>query len=342
MYRLYLSLDRSQTSIICRRIKRIIFEAVTKWNGSERIPLSISQAKQIAGRAGRYGLHGDALGGVVTTLVDEDLPILRETLSKPVPLIKYARISPTKETTSLVRQALPANATSVTCLEVFKYAAKLHPAFKLQDLTKNLDAMERMDRATQNLPMRDLAVLQLAPIAWSDEICVTAVGQFLRMFNHDMSVKLRVALKTSGLLAVLADVQKIYDSKKKPTDGNLAALESLHKTLIVYIWLGYRNPIVFADLQEANALKEKTKELMDWCLKQLTRKTLAPSKPRIGRKVYQIQTKGKKTNRPGVFVEPGFHCDYILKLSPLASVPNVSMAATARTANMRFRKEQRA
>ncbi|KAI6046718.1 hypothetical protein EDC04DRAFT_2887558 [Pisolithus marmoratus] len=48
------------------KIKGIVFES-NNIDGYVGRPLSVPQIKQIAGRAGRYGLHGE-LDGFVTTL----------------------------------------------------------------------------------------------------------------------------------------------------------------------------------------------------------------------------------------------------------------------------------
>ena len=51
--------------LITRNIHRIVFHDMEKYDGEERRPLTPAYAKQIAGRAGRYGL--DHSSGLVTT-----------------------------------------------------------------------------------------------------------------------------------------------------------------------------------------------------------------------------------------------------------------------------------
>ena len=59
------------------RIKRIVFDTLSKWNGTERVPLSLSQIKQIAGRAGRYGTSHSGVGGEVLTRHEHEMETLR-------------------------------------------------------------------------------------------------------------------------------------------------------------------------------------------------------------------------------------------------------------------------
>ncbi|XP_006459154.1 hypothetical protein AGABI2DRAFT_201173, partial [Agaricus bisporus var. bisporus H97] len=84
------------------KIRRIIFSAVTKGDGasSSKVPLSISQTKQIAGRAGRYGHSIDPSNscGYVTTLHPKDLPFVKDALSHPsTPTLSHAYVGPTVE-----------------------------------------------------------------------------------------------------------------------------------------------------------------------------------------------------------------------------------------------------
>lgn len=50
---------------IVRNIRRIVFHDIEKYDGEEHRPLTPAYTKQIAGRAGRYGL--DHSVGLVTT-----------------------------------------------------------------------------------------------------------------------------------------------------------------------------------------------------------------------------------------------------------------------------------
>jgi hypothetical protein len=76
-------------------IQRIIFSKMQKFDGESRRPLTVSETKQIAGRAGRFGSHFPA--GFVTGLEKKHLPTLREALSSKTPEVMRAGILPTLE-----------------------------------------------------------------------------------------------------------------------------------------------------------------------------------------------------------------------------------------------------
>ncbi len=60
-------------------IRRLIFAAVEKYDGTATRPLRPAEIRQIAGRAGRYGLHEE---GLVTALERRDVPALRLALER--------------------------------------------------------------------------------------------------------------------------------------------------------------------------------------------------------------------------------------------------------------------
>jgi ATP-dependent RNA helicase SUPV3L1/SUV3 len=66
-------------------IRRVVFSSVEKFDGQQQRRLRVSETLQIAGRAGRYGLHDEGLVGAFNTA---DLGFLKRTLPRegePVP-----------------------------------------------------------------------------------------------------------------------------------------------------------------------------------------------------------------------------------------------------------------
>ena len=64
-------------------IGRMIFERMEKWNGQSVEQLSVSQTKQIAGRAGRFQTQWE--NGECCTFDEYDMPALREAMRMPTP-----------------------------------------------------------------------------------------------------------------------------------------------------------------------------------------------------------------------------------------------------------------
>ncbi|GBP23746.1 ATP-dependent RNA helicase SUPV3L1, mitochondrial [Eumeta japonica] len=91
-------------------IRRIIFYSLIKpivnEDGDKEMDvISISQALQIAGRAGRYGSNWET--GYVTTFKPEDLPTLKTLLSKSPEPVPQAGLHPTAEQMELYAYHLP-------------------------------------------------------------------------------------------------------------------------------------------------------------------------------------------------------------------------------------------
>lgn len=96
-------------------IRRIVFFSLVKPTMNEKGEremdvISVSQALQIAGRAGRFGTQWE--NGFVTTFKSDDLKILKEILAKPTEPILQAGLHPTADQIELYAYHLPNSALS--------------------------------------------------------------------------------------------------------------------------------------------------------------------------------------------------------------------------------------
>ncbi|GJE88103.1 ATP-dependent RNA helicase suv3, mitochondrial [Phanerochaete sordida] len=249
------------------KIKRVVFDTTTKWNGTERVTLSLSSLKQIAGRAGRFGMHGDTdAGGEVTTLMPEDLPVVEEALrSTPQPLT-YARIHPTGEQFEHVVQTLPAGTPLSTAELVFEFVSRVHPSFELNSVVDATRAFDYIDRVSGKLTLGDRQLLRLAPIPWRDEKMIHVVTHLLRLFSNSLSVDYRQLFRLTDIQDHLDEVDLAQTSGHRPPSNALLHLEQTHKLVIIYLWLSYRNPVAFSQRQQMTVVKQKVEKLMEWCL----------------------------------------------------------------------------
>ncbi|KAH9930848.1 P-loop containing nucleoside triphosphate hydrolase protein [Fomitopsis serialis] len=255
------------------KIKRIVLEAASKWDGVRRRPLSISQIKQISGRAGRYGLHGDEnLGGFVTTLHQTDLADVRRAIAAPITHLKQARISPLGHVFEAVATALPQDAAAITIVDVLYYAAKLPPTCELEDVRKLRFRLDFLGDLQADLTMNDQVLLQLAPVPVSDVAAQTAFRALSRMYCDDFHVGLKDVLREADLLEDFESAVRAVTENDSAADQQnaLQTLESVHKIIVVYLWLSYRAPVAFIEQDEAFKLRDIAEQSMQKCLELLS------------------------------------------------------------------------
>ncbi|KAF7972250.1 hypothetical protein HWV62_35578 [Athelia sp. TMB] len=251
------------------KIKRIVFEAVRKFNGYEEVVLSTSQIKQIAGRAGRYGLHSEA-GGFTTTLFPNDLPILRNALDQSIPALTDAYLFSSHELNEGIVRALPSTASMLTVYEVFTHVAKMRWPYQMQKLARADIVCNFIDTQLQLLPLADKVLIMKAPIPWQDQTSLKIITEFLQQYCKDLQVDLKKCLE-SGPLRHLEDVESSMNSGPPHSSQEaLNVLEGMHKLLIFYMWMHMRSPVAWHHRDEAEDLKERTEKALDWLLQGLS------------------------------------------------------------------------
>jgi ATP-dependent RNA helicase SUPV3L1/SUV3 len=267
----------------CRKIRRIIFEAVRKWDGGNERSLSVSQVKQIAGRAGRYGLHGDeAPNGLVTTLREPDLPFLASTLNLPAEPLQYARLSPTKESFTGIANALPPGSTTQAIYTAHMYVSRLQPMYRyiMTGENRTFTMCDFVDTYGPKLTVVDRLQLLMAPIPWRDTGCVEIVTKFIQMYSNNMDVKVMEALGSTNYLDTLVGIEAMVKAGMPPRGKApvLETLESFHKSLVFYLWMSFRNPVSYNRQTEAADLKVRVEKALDWSLEGMSQ-TVKAQKP---------------------------------------------------------------
>ena len=245
-------------------IKRIVFESVYKHNGRMRQVLSVPQIKQIAGRAGRYrtarqGVDTDTSKdekatpapqaiGLVTCMEEADLPIIQKALETEPEPIKAAGLLPPSEFVEEFAARLPEGLPFEYIYQRVCDVAKMHPRFKLCEVTSQTGIARILD-SVKDLTTRDRLCFSSAPAGTRKEL----------------DVKLLIALGkcvANGKPVACIDIPEIpleiLDAPMAGTREYLAELESLHHSLILYLWLSYRFVAIFKEREQATHAKSLT------------------------------------------------------------------------------------
>ncbi|KAI0781523.1 P-loop containing nucleoside triphosphate hydrolase protein [Trametes elegans] len=258
------------------KIKRIVFDSVSKWDGGRSQPLSASQIKQIAGRAGRFGLHGDgdSPGGVVTTLHPNDLEYVRKCLKAPYDVIRYARVQIASPHYRNVVTTLPRGSSQMTVADAFHYISKMQPLFELQNVHELEQCFTFIDTFMDCLTVDGRLLVQNAPCPWRDSRVVAGATALMSIHREDLRVPVEAVLQRSGLLGHLNTTLRLMESDSLDCDQKdlldmLAQLETIHKVIVFYLWYSYRQPVAFPDQAKAFKLRQLTEIAMDWILEVL-------------------------------------------------------------------------
>ncbi|EXJ84294.1 hypothetical protein A1O3_04961 [Capronia epimyces CBS 606.96] len=254
-------------------VKRIIFHGVVKYNGSYTEQLTVPQIKQIGGRAGRYRSSHQAMNnseksdsstevnvGLVTTLNDEDLPIVRDAMSAEDPPIRLAGLLPPGDFMEDMATRLPKGIPFEYILRRLCQSASIHRRFKLC----NIRDQSRIAHIIE--PVRGLTIAQ--------RIVLTAAPGYSSSHDVTMAMKVLAQIIAEQRQVTVVDIAEInLEVLEKPISGDreyLQSLEDLHKTLILFLWLSYRFIGTFKDRDMAMYAKEMVEDRINTCLREFS------------------------------------------------------------------------
>ncbi|MHA3774022.1 helicase-related protein [Verrucomicrobiota bacterium sgz303538] len=215
-------------------VKTIVFTTLRKWNGTEEVELTDSQIRQIAGRAGRFGMHES---GIVTALTHEDLTRIRSALATDLEqLPPVAPIAPHQKMLEFLSQEI-GRTDLAAVLEAFAALPADTGMFRRASLTDMRElALELID---SKLPLQLQFRLAACPIDADDAKHRTAWRQWVAAIEEDIASPVPRGFQ--------------FDRESQAGSGQaLEAAESRVRLLSAYKWLHHRMPDLFFDADEAN------------------------------------------------------------------------------------------
>ena len=267
-----------------RSIKRIIFESTTKHNGTEYVYLSISDIKQIAGRAGRYRTVTDiqqgtnqaqvednadekleaasakpspsANLGLVTSLERGDLPLIQRAMESDAPPIETAGLFPPSSLLVQFATYFPPETPFSYILQRLHDISVMHSRYHLCGLRDSI-AIADVIQHVKNLTIHDRIIFCAAPVDMRDPYGLVIATVFARC----------VADRVSGGLLDIPELKlEVLDAPMTADVSYLRDLEGLHKSLVLYLWLSYRFDGVFTSPAMAAYAKGLVEEKIDQAL----------------------------------------------------------------------------
>lgn len=264
-------------------IKRVVFEATSKYDGRANRLMPASHIKQIAGRAGRYAAATDANQktsilssdpddryssrpppsknvGYVTTLEDFDLPIVRAALRTDVEPLKMAGLHPPGHIVERFASYFPRDTPFSYILLRLHELASVNPEFFLCTLGDQIDVANCIQEF--ELSVKERLTFIAAPVSLRDPGFVRITKELAACVSSKDTNGHILDLKSFNLELLEQDMHDYPNGAK----GYLKAAETLHKALTLYMWLGYRFAGLFTSHKLALHLKEMTETKIEECL----------------------------------------------------------------------------
>ncbi|MGZ8357011.1 MAG: helicase-related protein [Telluria sp.] len=222
-------------------ISRIVMTTSVKYNGYEEEEIPAALARQIAGRAGRYGVHEE---GFVAGFDDETHEVMRSLLKEKIPPVSTSGFSVAPSIEHLHRIASVTGETSlVKLLKRFVHNIDVPDGFFYPRITE-----EQTERAvwldTLTLSLAEKFMLSLVPISTK----VPTLQSAWEHWSYSLAKK------------------KICKLQPHPNDLMFQQLQEVEDTCRMYsayAWLSYRIPEYFPSIELAQELARTASERVD-------------------------------------------------------------------------------
>ncbi len=231
-------------------IRRVLFSTMNKFDGVGDRALNESEVHQIAGRAGRYGMHEEGFVGVLAEAEPTAARQLKDLLPRQprAPRDFKAPVAPNGWHVDTISARLGKIGLREV-LGVFMEQLKLDDAhFAVAELEQMLQLAEQLDRSARQLTLKERFIYAQAPVDTRNDEQVLAFLDWSA--NHAQTGR-------AGRPALLDSVS---------SHSRLDVMEQALRACTLWLWLDLRFPGAYGHLDEVVALRS---ELNDGIERQL-------------------------------------------------------------------------
>lgn len=211
--------------------QRVIFSTTTKFDGKEKRKLLPSEVKQIAGRAGRFGLFEK---GEYSAFSRYDLNYLKEIQHEKLnEAFEKMQIAPSLKHVLDLQKHLGMNDNKIHSL-IYYFSQEFgiqNPLFTNASLDSMLELATIVDQLAPELPMQDKYTCICAPVSINKEEDINYYKKTI------------LALKDKKEMELFPLPSWINEENSQ----NLEQAENLTKNLSIYSWLSFRFKDIFVE-----------------------------------------------------------------------------------------------
>jgi ATP-dependent RNA helicase SUPV3L1/SUV3 len=222
-------------------IERVVMTTTIKYNGYEEEEIPAALARQIAGRAGRYGVHEE---GFVAGFDDETHQVMRSLLKEKIPAIATAGFSVAPSLEHLHRISSVTGEQSLTRLfKRFVHNIDVPDGFFYPRITE-----EQTERALW---------LDILPLSIAEKFTLSMVPISSRIPS------LQLAWENWARALAKRKICTLHRDPQASLRQNLQDVEDTCRMYSAYAWLSFRIPEHFPDGELAHELARDSSERVD-------------------------------------------------------------------------------
>ncbi|GEQ66458.1 hypothetical protein JCM33374_g121 [Metschnikowia sp. JCM 33374] len=268
------------------KIKRIVFWTSQKFDGKETVDLSVSNVKQIGGRAGRFTLKEGESEGFVTTFHRKDLAFIAKSMRMPNADLDKACIWPTNEFWSGYLSSFREPTSLKQGVDHFYKLIKEEDLkdFFLSDFEHQTTVIDLICSSglDSRLTIEDQLKLAQVPANLKNAE-PEVIEQTLRFFDCIAMSTSKSVLDLNFLYITMLGAEPSVQNTTTQILSILEQLEKNHKVVLVFMWLAQRWPTIFVDKESAGEIKTLIEKRIDEelaCLRIVAKKEgkFAPKK----------------------------------------------------------------